>query len=174
MTSRLVPIASCAFFAASALVIAGCPAPLAREARAQDAAQELNTQARFGRLSVAIENVAPEEREAYTKRHQGWGGPVRVSDSEMAGMKMKGPEDAEFAVRIAWFRPAEQELRITTIRQKWHDFKGAWQLVSEERTDGDFGLLADDAPVTEKTGAPAKPKGKAQFPTVRIGESSNE
>ncbi len=163
--SRLVPFALSASFAAA---LAGCPAPLAREARAQDAAQELNLHTRFGRLSVAIDSVQPDKREEFTRKHQAWGGAIRVSDSEMAGMKLTTPEDAEFAVRVAWFRPSEQELRVTTIRQKWHDNKGSWQLVSEEREAGDSGLLGDDAPPSD---APApKPRTNAQFPSVHIGE----
>jgi hypothetical protein len=164
MTQTPSLLATCALFA---VAVAGCPAPLAREARAQDAAQELNVHARFGRLGVAIDSVAPAEREAFTRRHKAWGNTVRVSDSEMAGMKLTTDEDAEVAVRVSWFRPTEQELRVTTIRQKWHDNKGSWQLVSEERFDGDRGLLGDDAPASD---VPAKARANTQFPTIRIGE----
>ena len=174
MTFGLSRLAICVLFGSMALASAGCPAPLAREARAQDAAQELNLHTRFGRLGVAIDSVQPDKREEFTRTHQAWGNTIRVSDSEMAGMKLTTPEDAEFAVRVAWFRPSEQELRVTTIRQKWHDNKGSWQLVSEEREAGDRGLLADDAPPSPGDGQPAKPRPNAQFPTVRIGEHDTQ
>jgi hypothetical protein len=187
MTFRPFVLAACA---ALCLAATGCPAPLSRSARAQDAAQEMNLQARFGRIAVALDRVAPKERDAFTRRHKAWGSNVRISDHEMAGMRLTGDEDAEVSVREAWFRPDENEMRMTTIRQKWHDHKGEWLLVSEERADGDVGLL-DDAPLPTNaadpskgadsggtpTGAPAAPrtraKTNAQFPTIRIGESDN-
>lgn len=164
MTLRPLVLGACA---AVCVATTACPAPLSRGARAQDAAQELNLQARFGRLSVAMERVAPKERDNFTKRHKAWGNTVRISDTEMAGLRLTGDEDAEVAVRVAWFRPSEGELRVTTLRQKWHDHRGDWLLVDEERADGDAGLLGDDPPASA---APAKPRTNAQFPTIRIGE----
>lgn len=148
------------------VALVGCPAPISRGARAQDAAQELNLNTRFGRMEVAVEKVAPKEREAFAKRHKSWGANVRVADHEMAGIRLVGEEDAEVSVRVAWFRPDQGELKVTLVRQKWHDFKGDWLLVAEERADGDEGLLGD--PVTAP---PPTPHGPAQFRTIRIGEA---
>ena len=135
----------------------------------QEAAQELNVNARFGRMEMAAEHVAPTAKEQFFERRKAWGNRVRVADYEVAGMRLsKGQEDAEMYVKIAWYRVDEGDLHQTTVRQKWHDFKGAWKLVEETRIDGDVGLLGEAiVPVAPPTG----PR-HAQFPTIRLGEPS--
>src|SRR5262249_35310 len=75
----------------------------------------------------------------------------------------------EMIVKIAWYRADEGDLRQTTLRQKWHDFKGSWKLTEETRIDGDIGLLGERvqhvAPAPASTGA-----RHAQFPTIRLSE----
>jgi hypothetical protein len=146
--------------AASAL---GCPAPLSRGARAQEAAHELNLNARFGRTELALERVADKERDAYLRRHAAWGGAIRIADAELAGMRMKDDLHMQVDVRVAWYRMADQELRATTVRQTYQDHRGTWLLVGEERIDGDAGLLGDTVVVDKP------PPVRAQFPTIRIG-----
>ena len=89
---------------------------------------------------------------------------IRVADYELAGLKMNGEADAETFVKVAWYRVDQGDLRVTTLKQKWHDFKGAWQLVDESRAGGDLGLIGDPAP-----SEPAKAPKNAQFPTIRLG-----
>ena len=78
-------------------------------------------------------------------------------------------EQAEVFVKVAWFRPEENEVRVTTIVQKWKDDRGSWLLVGEERLDGDVGLLGEERPI-----APAAVRRNAQFPTIRIGDRIGE
>ena len=90
---------------------------------------------------------------------------MRIADVEMAGMQMPhGEHDVEVLVHVSWYRPEEQELRTTTLKQGWRD-KNGWQLVAEKRIDGDVGLLGE--PVVFE--APAEARAPAQFPTVRLG-----
>jgi len=133
-------------------------------ARAQEAASELNVNARFGRMEMAAEHVAPAQREAFLARRRTWGGTVRVADYELAGVRMRGKADAESFVRVAWYRIDQGDLRTTMLKQTWHDFKGSWQLVGEDRSDGDVGLFGEPTPDAE----PARPKN-ARFPTIRLG-----
>jgi len=135
-------------------------------ARAQEAASELNVNARFGRLEIATEHVAPKAKEQFMERRRAWGTKIRVADWEMAGVKLlQGSTDAEAFVRIAWYRIDQDDLRVTLIKQKWHDFKGSWKLVEETRQDGDIGLLGEPVvDVPPPTGA-----RRAQFPTIKIG-----
>lgn len=148
----------------------GCPSPMSRGARAQDAVQELNEHVRFGRLQVAIERVDPEERERFTRRHSGWGSRVRIADSEIYGIKLTTNDTADVAVRIAWYRPDQQELKLTTLKQKWKDKRGSWLLVGEERMDGAPGLIGDEANVPADDGTTqVRAKTNSQFPTIRIG-----
>jgi hypothetical protein len=133
--------------------------------RAQEAAQELNLNVRFGRTELVMERIAAKERERYLEHHKGWGGAIRVADSELGGLHMTSDHDAEVSVRVAWYRPEEQDLHSTLLRQKWHDQKGTWVLVGEERTDGDIGLLGE--PIVRE--APDAPRPPTYLPTIRIG-----
>src|SRR5690606_8982469 len=113
-------------------------------ARAQEAASELNVNARFGRMEMAAEHVSPKAKEQFFERRKAWGSRIRVADYEMAGLRIhKNEEDAELLVRVAWYRIDEGDLHTTTLRQKWHDFKGDWKLIEETRVDGDVGLLGE-------------------------------
>jgi hypothetical protein len=152
--------------ALSLLVLPACPVGhQSGPARAQEAATELNVNARFGRMELAAEHVSPKARQAFFERRRAWGGKIRVADYEMAGMKMQGKDDAEMFVRVAWYRVDEGDLRVTTLRQKWHDFKGDWKLTEEMRIDGDVGLLGEAVVTVAPPGGPRN----AQFPTVRLG-----
>lgn len=141
-------------------------------ARAQEAATELNVNTRFGRMELAAEFVAPDAREAFMARRKAWGGNVRVADYELAGFAMKGDSDAETLVRVAWYRANEGDLRTTTLKQKWHDYKGDWRLVDETRAEGDVGLIGE--PMAAPAPAAKTPARAAQFPTIRLGQSSPE
>jgi hypothetical protein len=138
-----------------------------KPAMAQEAALELNLNARFGRMEMAAEHVAPKARDQFFDRRRAWGGSVRIADYDMTGLKMKGEDDAETFVKIAWYRANEGDLRVTTLKQKWHsDAKGDWKLTEEQRLDGDLGLLGEPpVPVTATTEAPKR----SQFPTIYLG-----
>jgi hypothetical protein len=151
-----------------AFVLLGCPVGhQSPPARAQEAATELNTNTRFGRLELATERVAPKSKEAFLVRRKAWGAAVRVADYELAGFEMRGKEDAEMIVKVAWYRITEGDLRVTLIRQSWHDYKGEWKLVDESRADGDVGLLGEPSPAPT-----AHAVKNAHFPTIRLGEAA--
>lgn len=157
--------------AGAAGCVAGCGGLISKESRARDAAQELALNARFGRSQIVIQSVAAKERKEFEKTHKAWGGDVRITDAELTGFHMTGDEDAEAVVTIAWFRVNEGEARTTVLRQGWHDNKGSWQLASEERADGDLGLLGEAVDLPKRTVGSAEAPEHPQFPTIRIGES---
>ena len=146
------------------LAVSGCTPPQGAVA-AQQVAQELNVDTQFGRTEIAMDHVAPAAREAFAAHHRAWGGNVRVADVEMAGIHSHGEHDVDILVRVAWYRPAEQELRTTTLQQKWKDVSG-WLLVDEKRLDGDVGLLGEAVVFEAPEDQHAPP---AYFPTVRLG-----
>ena len=150
-----------ALFAAPLVACISPPTPMAK---AQETTQDFNLDMRYGRTESAIEHVAPSARDDFTAHHRAWGTGVRIAELEVAGMKPKGDQDVEVIVHVAWYRPEQQDLRTTTVKQHWHD-KNGWQLTSEERLDGDAGLLGDTV-VFEH---PAEEPPAAQFPTVRLG-----
>src|SRR5438067_10312587 len=113
------------------LALAACFSQPHGAAKVQEVATELNVNTRFGRMEMAAEQVAPKEREEFLRHRTGWGGRIRVADAEIIGLSMKGDDDADVTLRVAWFRPDEGELRITMVKQAWHDFKGDWKLTGE-------------------------------------------
>jgi hypothetical protein len=146
-------------------LLVGCPAPTTGLGKAQETAQTFNLDARFGRNELVLDQVSPAEREEFSLHHRAWGMAVRVADVEVAGMKAHGDKDVDITVHVSWYRPEQQELRGTTLQQKWHAKTDGWQLVGETRVDGDIGLLGE-AVVIE---APTTPKPPSQFPTIRLG-----
>jgi hypothetical protein len=114
----------------------------------QQTAQEMNVNTRFGRLELAGENVAPNYRARFAETRKDWGNAVRVADTELAGLQMKTPQEALVMVRVAW-----------------RDEKGRWLLTSEERGQGDLGLMGEHIEMLTPDG----PRQHAQFPTVRLG-----
>jgi len=153
----------------------GCPlGGQSKPARAQEAALELNMNARFGRMEIAAERVAPKARDAFFDRRKGWGGTIRVADYDLTGLRMQGEDDAETFVKVAWYRANQPDLRVTTLKQKWHDFKGDWKLTEEQRVDGDLGLLGEAAApaAAPATGEPATAPRRQQFPTVYLGSGN--
>ncbi len=144
--------------------LVACPAPATALARAQETAQEFNLNTRFGRNEIAIDSVAKSARETFMEQHHGWGTNVRLADIEVAGMHSTGEGTVDVIVRATWYRPEEQELRTTTLKQSWRDQNG-WQLIAERRTEGDVGLLGE--PVVYQ--APQEARTPAQFPTIRLG-----
>lgn len=126
---------------------------------------ELNLNTRFGRMEIAAEQVSPPARDQFFQTRRAWGGPIRIADYELAGLKMQGDEKAEVYVKIAWYRVAEGDLRTSTLKQKWQAFKGDWKLVEEARLDGDVGLLGEAVPDP----MPSFPR-RQQFPTIRLGQ----
>jgi hypothetical protein len=146
----------------------GCSAASSPMARAQEAAQDFNMNTRYGRNELAAEKVAPSARDDFAAHHRTWGSKIRIAEIELQGLHPKGDHDAEVLVRVEWYRPEEEELHTTTVRQDWRDENG-WELVTEQRVDGDVGLLGE-AVVHQ---APPDPKAPAQFPTVHLEGASN-
>jgi hypothetical protein len=162
MRRLLVPLAASFLMP---LALAGCPMQSTGLAAAQQSAQEFNLDARFGRNEMIMEQIAPTERDDFALHHRAWGTTVRVADIEIAGMKAHGEKDVDVVVRVAWYRPEQQELRSTTLTQSWHAKTSGWELATEKRLDGDYGLLGEAVVVEE----PPARQGPAQFPTVRLG-----
>ncbi|HEY8089634.1 MAG TPA: hypothetical protein VIF09_17360 [Polyangiaceae bacterium] len=147
--------------------LVGCPAPTTGLAQAQQSAQDFNLDARFGRNEMIMEQIAPAERDEYQLHHRQWGTRVHIADIEIAGMKKQDDKHVDVVVRVSWYLPEQQELRNTTLKQGWHAKTTGWELLTETRLDGDYGLLGESVIVAE----PPAPSGPAQFPTVRLGSA---
>jgi hypothetical protein len=135
-----------AALAASLLGLAGCFAPPSAAQRLSDAAVEMNTATRFGRMDIALERVAQASRAEFARRHAPWGRGIRVVDLELGGFDLLKRDEAEVLVNVAWQRPDEATIRTTQLAQRWRDERGSWLLIGEKRRDGDPGLLGESAP----------------------------
>src|ERR1700710_736983 len=90
-------VASALRFAGAAIAavsLGACIGAMTPVQRMQDAAIDLNTAARFGRMDVAIERVSQAARDEFVRKHATWGGAIRVADSEIAGMRLLDKENA--------------------------------------------------------------------------------
>ncbi|MEO8876855.1 MAG: hypothetical protein ABI461_14775 [Polyangiaceae bacterium] len=159
-----------AFWGAPALAIgaivslSGCMHPTGAAA-AQEAARQLTTNLRFGRMELVMEHVAPSEMAAYVASHKTWGGSIRIAEAEIEGLRLTGKDEATITVRISWYETSTQELRQTMLRQTWHDQKGDWLLTAEARADGDLGLFGEKVPAPPVVDEPHRTR---QFETVRL------
>lgn len=153
----------CPFVAAAALsLLAGCIGGYSPSVRVQEAAQNMNMAARFGRMDIALEGVAKGSRDEFAKRHARWGTQVRIVDYEFQGLMLDDKEHAKVFVAVSWQRPDETDMRNTALVQHWVDNKGTWQLEREERTSGDVGLLGETTVVVKPE------RSDVQFQTVTI------
>lgn len=151
--------------ASFSLVAIGCMMPPQGAALVQQTAQQFNFDTRFGRMEMAVEQIAPKYSSDFAKKHRFWGSSIHVTDAETTGMKMKGPQDADVGVRIGWYRIDEGDLHTTLVKQHWHLYPSGWLLDAEDRTDGDIGALGENVKIV----APDGPVRSAQFPTIRLG-----
>ena len=130
--------------------------------RVQDAATDLATATRFGRMDIALEHVSREARDRFAKEHANWGTAVRIMDCDVVGMRLRDKEHADVTVTINWQRPDESEMRSTQVVQHWTDHRGSWLLDDEERTTGDIGLHGETTTVIRP------PPSRAQFDSITI------
>jgi hypothetical protein len=159
---RSLSIGLASLLGSTVLACAGVGTPASH---AQEAMSGVAENLRFGRTELVMERISPDLKDQFAKQHAAWGGRVTIAETEFGNFKMTGKEDAEDTLRITWY-DGNQELRSTLLHQKWHGDKGNWLLVSEERVDGDLGLLGETVVVQSPDEAHAP---RAQFPTVRIG-----
>ena len=127
--------------------LAGCATATNTRAKLDDAVQETNVAARFGRGDIAVERVAATARPAFLHRHKGWGSEVRIVDVEFGSVEKLGSTEAVVLVSFEWQGRGDGLVRSTVVRETWRNDGGdaGWWLVDEERASGDVGLLNDAA-----------------------------
>jgi hypothetical protein len=149
--------------------LAGCIAPPSAAQRLADAAYDLNTAARFGRMDVALERVKEAAKEDFGKRHASWGKQVRIVDYEFAGLAIRKDGDADVLVTVTWQRLDESTIRVTEITQRWGDTRGTWWMLREEVKSGDAALLEEEKEKPKaaegQPPAPAAPRDRGRYQT---------
>jgi hypothetical protein len=144
------------------LLASGCLGNFTPVQRVQDAANDLTTATRFGRMDIAMERVSRTGRDQFTARHASWGASLRIVDCDILGLRLRDKEHADVTLGVNWQRIDDSEMRSTQIAQHWRDHHGTWLLETEERASGDVGLLGEPTTVVRPT------PSRAQFETITI------
>jgi len=156
---KVLPFAFCS---AVVFLASGCLGNFTPVQRVQDAANDLTTATRFGRMDVAVERVSKTGRDQFSRQHAGWGGSIRIVDCDILGLRLRDKEHADVALAVNWQRIDDSEMRSTELVQHWTDHKGTWLLETEDRARGDVGLLGEPTTVIRPTAT------GAQFETITI------
>jgi len=135
---RLLPLLAC-------LLLSGCIfGNVSSEERLRNSVQELNDQARWARIDLALARVAPALQNEYRATHRGWGRAIRVADMEVTGMVVgEDHDDATSTVTVRWYSTDTMMLVETTLQQKWQVAIGGYRLIEERVAEGDPRLLAE-------------------------------
>jgi hypothetical protein len=122
----------------------GCTAPQTPEAKASEAARELNEAARWGRMDIALEHAAPGDQSGFLTRHRAWHNSTKIYDTELAGLRLTDPQHAVVQVDVSWTLDDDTTLRVTRLEQQWEDLEDSgWRLMSEKRISGSEGLFGE-------------------------------
>ena len=135
---RYAPLFAC-------LLLSGCIfGNMSSEERLRDSVIELNDQARWARIDLALAQVAPGLQNEYRATHRGWGHAIRVADTEILGVQVgEDHSEATSTVTVRWYSTDTMTLAETTLHQKWQRAIGGYRLVEETVADGDPRLLAE-------------------------------
>ncbi|NOY89602.1 MAG: hypothetical protein GXP55_00235 [Deltaproteobacteria bacterium] len=127
------------------LLLSGCIfGNISSAERLRDSVIELNDQARWARIDLAIAQVAPSLRREYRATHRGWGHAIRVADTEILGVEVgEDHDEATSTVTVRWYSTDTMMLAETTLKQKWRAAIGGYRLIEESVSDGDPRLLAE-------------------------------
>ena len=115
---------------------------ISAESRLRDAVVGINDEARWNRLDLATQRVAPGYRARYRATHHGWHRSFEIADSEIIHVQVgEERETATSFVTVRWYDYASMVLAETTIRQKWQKVRGGFILTEEEVSEGNPLLL---------------------------------
>jgi len=134
---RLIPILAL-------VLVSGCVLHnISPQELLRDSVMGLNDEARWVRMDLAAERVAPPYRSAYRANHQAWGRSIQIADVEILGAELDADaEGAVSTVSISWYSYSTMMLHNTVVRQRWLSAGRSYVLVSERVVDGDPDLLA--------------------------------
>jgi hypothetical protein len=120
-----------------------CLANLRADKKIGDAVQNLNNQARWGRINDAVLLVHPEYRETFLNQHSRWGTDIQLADAEVVNIQIANDsKNASAFVSYSWYAMADMTLHETTLRQLWEAENSSYALSGETVVKGDPGLLA--------------------------------
>jgi hypothetical protein len=107
-----------------------------------DAVNNLNNQARWGRINDAALLVEASYRDTFLDHHRLWGSEIQLADTEVVNIQIA--DDSKHAsafVTYSWYAMADMTLHETTLRQQWSAVRSTFALSSEAVVGGDPRLL---------------------------------
>ncbi len=109
----------------------------------REAVQDGNEAARWSRMDIAMEKVAPAYAAEYARRHYDWGEGIQLADLDIVSMQMADDEKtATVVVSFRWYEYDTMTLQRTVVRQRWNSLSaGGFVLVEEVVVDGNERLL---------------------------------
>lgn len=117
-----------------------------------DAVQNLNNQARWGRINDAAVLVQPDYRQTFLTQHRTWGTDIQLADTEVVNIQLTSDaQNASAFVNYSWYATADMTLHETTLRQLWKANSNSFALASESVVKGDPSLLSAADPSTQST-----------------------
>ncbi len=126
-------------FTVSCLI--GCVPPPGPMEKLTNAAYDMNTATRFGRMDIAASHVVAHAREDFLARHRKWGKDMRIVDVEHNGLRMVTTDTAAVTLAVSWHPQNSSTIRTSYIVQKWRSTGDGWQLAIEQRSSGDPGVF---------------------------------
>ena len=118
-------------------------ANLGSDKKIGDAVENLNKQARWGRMNDAALMVLPEYRNTFLNQHRLWGTDIQLADSEIVNIQLASDaKNASAFVSYSWYAMTDMTLHETTLRQHWEAKNSSFALSAETVVRGDPGLLA--------------------------------
>ncbi len=106
--------------------------------RLQEAVNEMNDAARWGRFDIAGGRVHPRYRAKFAETHAKWGGQLQIADMEIVDVRLAPDEDgATSTVAYGWYSYDTMTLHRTVVRQRWRRQDGTFSLVREDVVGGE-------------------------------------
>jgi len=110
--------------------------------RLRDSVDRLNESARWGRLDIAGDYVAPKYRLRFFKERSAWTKNIQVADSQVASFVVQDDQKkAKVILQINWYNLGHMSLQYTAVEQTWSRARNHFFLTSERVIDGNPGLL---------------------------------
>lgn len=126
-----------------------------------NAAYDMSSATRFGRMDIAVEHVVSHAQEDFLARHRTWGRDIRIVDVELSGVRMITPETAAVTLAVSWHGLSSTDIRTSFISQKWTSTGDGWRMASEGRNGGAPGLFAAAPEDTQKQQAEKVPNASS-------------
>jgi hypothetical protein len=112
-----------------------------------DVVNNLNDQARWGRLNDAALLVQHDYLEAFLDRHRQWGSDIQLADTEVVNIQLApDSEHASAVVNYSWYAMSDMTLWETTLRQVWNARNNSFALASEAIVRGNPALFSVPPP----------------------------